>query len=147
VKQFAVDQRTAALKSNEMVAAPSKTMRMKIIKCMIILLLIAAAVAAGIVVLHVNKSDAGKIEAKTKDAASSAKSAVTDAVKAGTQMAGEVATNVAGDVKEGMQKAGEMATNVAAKAKVVATNIAGKVEGVTTNVVDGARQEFDSLSH
>jgi flagellar basal body-associated protein FliL len=108
---------------------------MKIIKFLFVLLLLAGAVLI-VVTLHQKKTEAKKIEAETGSAASSAKDAVTDLVKAGSQTAGELATNAAG-----------VATNVGTKIKGVATNVVNKVETVATNVADQAKQKFDSLTH
>lgn len=110
---------------------------MKTLFRLVLLLCIVAAVAAGtVIVLHVKKTDAEKIKMETKDSATAAKSAVTDAARAGTTAATEVATNMEARLKAGEVQAGE-----------VATNIVGKVTTETTNVVDKAKQKFENFTH
>jgi len=108
---------------------------MKLLKGLIALLILAVAVVA-ILVICKKPSEAQKIEAESKTAATSVKDAVTDAVKAGAQVVGETATNATQKVTTGVQAAG-----------VVATNVAAKVKGATTNAVGEVKQEYDKLAH
>jgi hypothetical protein len=111
------------------------------------LLFIGVVVIAVIIVTHVRKAEAQKVQTDTQTTADSAKIMVTDAVKAGTQAADEVATNVVAVTQEGVRKADALATNVAAEAKVITTNVVGKVARVTTNVLVQAQQKFDVITH
>jgi hypothetical protein len=121
----------------------SNGQRMKMLKLMLVLLLLAAAVVGGFVLGQKKGVDTDKIKAESKAAAAEAKDAVENAVKKGSQVAGEVATDVVAVTKEGVQKSGEIATNVAAKAKVAASNAINTLADVTTNVVDQARQKLN----
>lgn len=120
---------------------------MKTFRRLIIWLFIAVAAASVMVVMHVRKAEAQKMESDSQAAESSAKNAVTEAVNAGTQAAHEVASNVVTATQEGMWKADQLATNVAARAKVITTNVVSKVARVTTNVLDQAQQKFDVITH
>ena len=109
---------------------------MKTVIRLAIFLVIAAAVAGAVIVLHVKRSDAEKIKLETKDSATAAKSAVTDAARAGQAAAAEMATNVEARLKAGEVQAGK-----------VATNLVRKVTTATTNAVDEARQKLKNLTH
>jgi hypothetical protein len=110
-------------------------------------LFIGVAVMVVIIVTHVKKTGAQRIQPDTQATAESAKTMVTDAVKAGTKAADEVATDVVAVTQEGVRKADALATNVAAEAKVMTTNVVGKVARAATNVLDQAQQKFDVITH